>query len=550
MFHNPQTVPALAKKCHGTNRLRLVPLLSIIRVMPNKFAAALLLALPLLAVPVLAVLTACDSRPLPSADPATQLITNVVVIDGTGASRREASVRLQSGKILEVGNLQPGANDIVIDGGGQALAPGFIDTHSHADDELFEQPNALAATSQGITTAVLGQDGGSPFPLLDFRLKLLDNPVAVNVASYSGHNTLRAHVMKTDFRRHATEPEISVMGQFLREDLQAGSLGLAAGLEYDPGIYSNTEEVIALARIAADHGGRYISHVRSEDRWFEQAIDEIIEIGRQAEIPVQVSHIKLALTTLWGRAPEILAKMDAARDEGIAITADIYPYEYWQSGMMVLLPERDITDRSEVEFALEKLAPPGGMWFTYFAPQPEYVGKTLVEVAALRGVDPVTAFMDLIAESERYSAETGEMADMIIGTSMQEEDIKVLMAWPHTNICTDGSLDDLHPRGAGSFPRVLGRYVREQGLMSLEQAVHKMTGLSASHMGIEDRGVIRPGAAADLVLFDPDTVIDHATPKNPGALSSGISKVWVNGQIVFENNLPTGKRPGRFIARK
>jgi len=498
---------------------------------------------------MLAALTACESEPLPSADPATQLITGVSLIDGTGAPRRAAAVRIQSGKIIEVGDLRPRPNDSVIDGGGQVLAPGFIDTHSHADAQLFDQPDALAATSQGITSVVLGQDGGSPFPLLDFRFNLLNNPVAVNVAAYSGHNTLRAHVMQEGFRRHATKPEIAVMGQFLREDMQAGALGLAAGLEYDPGIYSETEEVIALARIAAEHGGRYISHVRSEDRWFEQAIDEIIEIGRQAEIPVQVSHIKLALTTLWGRAPDILAKMDAARAEGIDITADIYPYEYWQSGMMVLLPERDITDRAEVEFALEKLAPPEGMWFTYFAPQPEYVGKTLVEVAALRGVDPVTAFMQLIAESEQMSADTGENADMIIGTSMREDDIRELMAWPHTNICTDGSLDDLHPRGAGSFPRVLGRYVREQGLLSLEQAVHKMTGLSARHMGFEDRGVIRPGAIADLVLFDPETVLDHATPENPGALSSGISKVWVNGQIVFSDQRATAARPGRFIAR-
>jgi len=513
--------------------------------MPIKYVISVLLA-SLLLVSV----TACQSEPLPSADPATLLIMNFTLIDGTGSPRRDAMVRVQSGKIIEVGELDAGQNDVVIDGGGQVLAPGFIDTHSHADDELFDQPDALAATSQGITSVVLGQDGGSPFPLLNFRLKLLDNPVAINVASYSGHNTLRAHVMKDDFRRHATAPEISVMSQFLREDLQAGALGLAAGLEYDPGIYSDTEEVIALARIAADHGGRYISHVRSEDRWFEQAIDEIIEIGRQAKIPVQVSHIKLALTTLWGRAPDILARMDAAREAGIDITADIYPYEYWQSGMMVLLPERDINDREEVEFALEKLAPPEGMWFTYYAPQPEYVGKTLAEVAALRGVDPVTAFMDLIAASEKMSAETGQDADMIIGTSMREDDIRELMAWPHTNICTDGSLDDLHPRGTGSFPRVLGRYVREQGLMSLEQAVYKMTGLSASHMGFEDRGVIRPGAAADLVLFDPETVIDNATPKNPGALSTGISKVWVNGQLVFENKQSTGNRPGRFLARQ
>jgi N-acyl-D-amino-acid deacylase len=495
------------------------------------------------------VLTACDGEPLPSADPATQLITNVTLIDGTGAPPREEAVRILGGKIVDVGDLKARSGDVVIDGGGQVLAPGFIDTHSHADSELFEQPGALAAVSQGITSVVIGQDGGSPLPLIDFRFKLLDHPAAINVAAYSGHNTLRRHVLGEHYQREATEPEIAVMSQFLREDMMAGALGLAAGLEYDPGIYSSTAEVIALAKVAAGYGGRYISHVRSEDRWFEQAIDEIIEIGRAAGIPVQVSHIKLALTSLWGRAPEILAKMNRARSEGIDISADIYPYEYWQSGMMVLLPERDITDRTEVEFALRDLAPPEGLWFTQFDPQPEYVGKTLVEVAALRGVDPVTAFMGLIAESEAMAAETGEGADMIIGTSMQEEDIEVLMGWPHTNICTDGSLDDLHPRGAGAFPRVLGRYVRERGLLSLEEAVHKMTGLSAKHMGFTDRGIIRPGAAADLVLFDPDTVIDHATPQDPGALSSGIGTVWVNGQIVFHDGQETGLRPGGFIAR-
>jgi N-acyl-D-amino-acid deacylase len=494
-------------------------------------------------------LTACESEPLPSADPATQLITNVLLIDGSGAPQRAEAVRILGGKIIDVGELKARSGDIVIDGAGLVLAPGFIDTHSHADEELFEQPDALAAVSQGITSVVIGQDGGSPFPLFDFRLKMLDQPVAINVAAYSGHNTLRRHVLGESYQREASEPEISVMSQFLREDMQAGALGLAAGLEYDPGIYSSTEEVVALAKVAAGYGGRYISHVRSEDRWFEQAIDEIIDIGRSANIPVQVSHIKLALTSLWGRAPEILLKMDAARAEGIDITADIYPYEYWQSGMMVLLPERDISDRAEVEFALSDLAPPEGLWFTQFDPQPEYVGKTLVEVAQLRGVDPVTAFMDLIAESEAMAAQTGEGADTIIGTSMREEDIKILMAWPHTNICTDGSLEDLHPRGAGTFPRVLGRYVRELGLMSLEEAVHKMTGLSAQHMGFADRGIIRPGAVADLVLFDPDTVIDHATPQEPGALSSGISKVWVNGHIVFENGQETGLRPGRFIPR-
>jgi len=215
----------------------------------------------------------------------------------------------------------------------------------------------------------------------------------------------------------------------------------------------------------------------------------------------------------------------------------------------VLLPERDITNRAEVEFMLREIAPPDGMWFTLYEPQPEYVGMTLSEVAALRGSDPATAFMELIAASEAMSEETGRQTDMIIGTSMRADDVATLIAWPHSNICTDGILDDLHPRGAGSFPRVLGRYVREQELLPLEEAVRKMSGLAAQHMGIMDRGVIRPGAAADLVLFDPDTVIDNATPQDPQALSSGIIRVWVNGVEVYANGQETGARPGRFVAR-
>lgn len=499
---------------------------------------------------VICFLAACEQQPLPSADPVTHLIENVIVFDGSGAPGKPGMVRFQGNTILDVGELEQRPNDRVTNGDGLALAPGFIDTHSHADYELFEQPGALAAVSQGITTVIIGQDGSSPFPLLDFRMQLLDHPVAVNIAAYSGHNTIRAHVMKQDFRRHATDPEVAVMGQFLREDMQAGALGLATGLEYDPGIYSSRDEVIDLAKTAARHGGRYISHVRSEDRWFDDAIGEIIEIGRSAHIPVQISHFKLAMTSQWGRATEVIDRLDQARTEGIDITADIYPYEYWQSNMMVLLPERDILDRSQVELALTEIVPPDGLWFSQFDPQPEYVGKTLSEVALLRKTDPVTAFMELIALSEAVQAETGQGADMIIATSMQEQDIHSLLAWPHTNVCTDGSLLDQHPRGAGSFPRVLGRYVREQNVLSLEEAIHKMTGLSARHMGFEDRGLIRPGMVADLVLFDPDTVLDQATPDSPAKLSVGISKTWVNGQVVYENGTETGRFPGRFIARQ
>ncbi|MDX1380752.1 MAG: D-aminoacylase, partial [Xanthomonadales bacterium] len=487
---------------------------------------------------------------LPRADVDSRLIANVRIVDGSGAPAEAGAVRIRNGLIAERGLLEPLPGETVVDGGGRVLAPGFIDTHSHADRDLFEQPGALAAVSQGITTAVIGQDGDSPFPLLDFRFRLIEQPAAINVAAYSGHNTLREQVMGEDFRRTATETELHQMAQLLERDLEAGALGLAAGLEYDPGIYSNTIEVTALARVAAAQGGRYISHIRSEDRWFEQALDEIIAIGQAADLPVQISHLKLAMTRLWGRAPEILERLDAARAAGVDVTADVYPYEYWQSDMMVLLPERNITDREEVEFMLREIAPPDGMWFTRYHPQPGYVGKTLAAVAAERGTDPATAFMELIAASEAMRAETGRQADKIIGTSMHPDDVAALILWPHSNICTDGALTDLHPRGAGAFTRVLGRYVREEGLLSLEDAVRKMTALAADHMGLADRGRIQPGLAADLVLFDPDTVIDIATPQDPGALSSGIEKVWVNGVVVYDNGRETGARPGRFLARQ
>jgi N-acyl-D-amino-acid deacylase len=478
------------------------------------------------------------------------LIENVLIVDGSGAEGTPGSVRIAGPNIVATGDLRALEGERVINGGGQVLAPGFIDTHSHADSEIEERRDALAAVGQGITTVVVGQDGGSPFPLSDWFTVMEKAPAAVNVASYAGHNTLRDEVMGEDFRRVATPGEVETMSSLLQRELDSGALGLSIGLEYEPGIHSEPSEVLTLARVAAAAKSRYTSHVRSEDRWFWRAIDEIIEIGRVTGMPVQVTHMKLAMKSSWGKAAELIGKLDAARAEGIDITADVYPYEYWQSNMMVLIPSRDLGAREEYEFALSEIAPPEGFWLTQFDPQPEYVGKKLTEIADLRGVDPVTALMQLTAESVAFETENGSNADTMIGTSMIEEDIQALLAWPHTVVCTDGSLDDLHPRGTGTFPRVLGRYVREGSLMNLEEAIHKMTGLSAAHMGFTKRGLIKPGMAADLVLFDPGTVIDNATPENPQTPNSGISTVWVNGEIVFENGTSTGRYPGRVIRRK
>jgi N-acyl-D-amino-acid deacylase len=499
-------------------------------------------------------LSACDGQPpepvVAEAEPVNSwLISNVQIIDGSGAAAFPGSVRIADDQIVAVGELEPLPGEAVVDGGGQVLAPGFIDTHSHADRDIIAQPGALAAVGQGITTAIFGQDGGSPLPLSDFYAQIEAQPVALNIAAYSGHNTLRDAVMGKDFKRPATAAETEQMQSLLEADLRAGALGLSSGLEYDPGINSDPAEVMQLARLTAQYGGRYISHVRSEDRWFREALEEIISIGRETGIPVQISHIKLALKSLWGRAPEIIARLDQARAEGIDITADIYPYEYWQSDLSVLVPDRDPNNIKEISFALAELAPPEGIIFSQFDPDPSLVGQTLSAVAAARGETPVETFSTLLAQSQAMTEETGEGADMIIAASMTEADIITLLQWPHTNVCTDGMLVDLHPRGMGSFPRVLGRYVRELGALTLEEAVHKMSGLTAAHMGFTDRGLIAPGMAADLVLFDPATVTDNATTADPQAANTGITTVWVNGRAVFENGDITGQRPGVIIRR-
>jgi N-acyl-D-aspartate/D-glutamate deacylase len=480
--------------------------------------------------------------------PASTVIVNARVFDGTGAGERADAVRMVGDRIVEVGQITPGEHDTVIDADGLALAPGFIDTHSHADSDIFQHPQALAAVSQGITTVVVGMDGGSEYPLDDFFDRLEVEKTAVNIASYSGHGTIRSLVMGEDFRRPATKEEIGRMKAMLRQDLAAGALGLSSGLEYDPGIYSDREELLQLAAETAAYGGRYSSHIRSEDRWFWEAIEEVIDIGRETGIPVHISHLKLALRRNLGQAQELIDILDEARASGIDISADIYPYTYWQSTLTVLFPDRDFENRKEAEFALSQITTPEDAYLGVYEPNPAYVGKSLREVSILRGSDPAQTLMDLIREARVWEKKTGNSnAESVIAVSMDEADIERLMNWRHTNFCTDGSLMASHPRGFGSYPRVLGRYVRERAAMDLATAVHKSSGLAAAHVGLSDRGTIRPGMKADLLLFKPDTVIDHATPQQPEALSSGIERVWVNGVSVFQSGRASGDLPGQIL---
>ncbi|HEY8175187.1 MAG TPA: serine hydrolase, partial [Gemmatimonadaceae bacterium] len=473
------------------------------------------------------------------------LIINASVIDGTGAPARRAEVRIVNGRIDAIGHGTRNATDRVIDARGLTLAPGFIDTHSHHDWELSKLRDARAAVNQGITTIVAGQDGASRFPLHAHFAQLDTQPAAINVASYVGHGTIRRRVIGDDYKRAANASELERMRQILREEMAAGALGLSTGLEYDPGIFSTREEVLELAKVAGAAGGRYISHMRSEDREFWDALDELITIGRVANMPVQVSHMKLAMRGLWGLGDSLVTVLDRARAQGIQVTADVYPYTMWQSTLTVLYPKRNFTDRAETDFILKEVAAPEDLVIGEYAPNPSYAGKNVAQIAMLRGSDPATTLMALIAESQAKQAD-----ESVVAKGMDERDIATIMRWPFTNICSDGQLDGAHPRGFGSFTRVLGRYVREQHVLTLEDAIRKMTSLAAANVGITDRGIVRPGMAADLVLFDPATVGDRATIAEPHAASVGIRTVWVNGEEVYDGAKTTGRFPGKALRRE
>lgn len=472
------------------------------------------------------------------------IIKNAQVIDGSGEASFVGDVGINADTIAAVGNLSKAVAEIEIDAFGLVLSPGFIDTHSHHDWGMFDKRDLLALTSQGVTTMIVGQDGGSQFPLTRLMSKLDSAPVAINVGSYTGHNTLRRIVLGEKYQREATKEEEGQMKEMLERDLKAGSLGLSTGLEYDPGIYSNQNEVLELANVVARYKGRYISHMRSEDRYFWDALREIINIGKQSAVPVQISHAKLAMKSLWGQSDKVVGILDSARDAGIDITADIYPYPYWQSTMTVLFPERNFKDRQAASFALTELTTPEGVLIGDYSPNPEYVGKTLAEVAVIQKTDPVQTLMDLIEIVEEQEGD-----ESIIATSMTEEDIKRIMKWPYTNICSDGTLEGLHPRGHGSFTKILRHYVREEQTLSLEEAIHKMTKQAALNLNLTRIGEIQPGYFADLVLFDPNTVADQATSKHPHALSVGINRVIVSGIEVLNENGATGQFPGRTIRR-
>ncbi len=474
------------------------------------------------------------------------IIRNATIIDGTGHPRRQGDVGVTGDRIVAVGDLGAAAGEREVVAAGRVLAPGFIDAHTHDDRAVLCGPACMGCKmSQGVTTVVVGNCGISlspttmarrPVPPLDllgdaewwtfgsfgdYADRLARDPAPVNTVALIGHMSLRVGAMGDDLSRAASDAEAERMRARLAECLAEGASGFSTGLWYAPNNAAPTEEVIAVATALRDAGGLYVTHMRDEGDGVLDSIEETLRIGRDAGVPVVISHHKCAMPENWGRSRETLTLIDRAAQQQ-QVDFDVYPYD---AGSTVLMPAR-VRDDIAVQI-------------TWSVPHPEMAGRMLADVAQDWGVDAREAASRLLPAGAIYF-------------QMEEADVRRIMAHPRAMIGSDGLPHDStpHPRLWGTFPRVLGHYARDLGLFSLETAVHKMTGRTAAVFGLTDRGVIRAGAYADLVLFDPATVRDAATFANPTAPSEGIIETWVNGRPAWRDGSgATPERAGRLVTR-
>lgn len=471
------------------------------------------------------------------------LIRNADLIDGTGGPRRTGDVAVSGDRIVAIGDVGPSYAEIEVDASGLVLCPGFIDVHTHDDRLLLSDPDMSAKASQGVTTVVVGNCGVSlapfvaatrPTPPLDLLgdagwyrfpsfaayLEEVDaHPAATNALFLVGHQTLRVGAMDS-LDRPATAAEIATMKSHVEEAMRAGAAGLSTGLFYPPARHAPTEEVIALAEAVRPFGGLYATHLRDEGPRLEESVEEALEIGRRAGIGVVLSHHKASGVKNHGKVARTLARIDEAAKTQ-PVTLDVYPYA---ASSTVLLPQR-IGDATRVIVTWSEKLPEAG-------------GRELSELAREHGVSMQEMAERLIPAGAIYFA-------------MSEDDVQTVLRYPGAMIGSDGLPHDPkpHPRLWGTFPRVLGHYSRELGLMPLEEAVRRMTGLPAQKLGLAGRGTLAEGAIADLVLFDPDEVIDSATFENPVQPAAGIIAVFVAGKPVWQEGESTGERPGRALRR-
>ncbi len=466
------------------------------------------------------------------------VIKNATIIDGSGRVSVRGDVKIRDGKIIKIGKVKTSKNDEVIDANGKILAPGFIDIHNHSESGLLTEGTAANQVSQGITTILVGPDGSSPFPIADY-LAQLNGKIAPNVGAFIGHASLREQVMNEDYARKTTPEELEKMLVLMEQAMKDGAFGLSSGLEYDVGYSASTEELIELSKVAAKFKGIYMTHMRDEEEGMLDAIRESIRIGKEAKIPVQISHIKMGNKNVWGKSVEAIAIIENERKNGFDVTADVYPYTAWASTITVLVPSRKHEDRAEVEKGLSNVGGADKVLVTSCAAHRDYEGKTLEEIAKSQNVSPVDVYIKIVKDGGAG----------VVCNSMNETDVKSFYTQSWAMVSSDGGIGSRHPRGTGTFTRVLGKFVRENKWFSLEEAIRKMSAFPANRLGLKDRGLIKKGMQADLVLFDRDKVIDRATFTEPQNFSEGIEIVFVNGAKVWENGKITGNLPGMILRK-
>jgi N-acyl-D-amino-acid deacylase len=504
----------------------------------------------------------------PRAQPATETFDLVIaagrVVDGSGGPWFIADIGIRGDRIARIGDLRRASATVRIDAAGLVVAPGFIDPHVHARERIFAIPSAEGYLLQGLTTVVDGNDGSSPLPLAPWFEKVQATTVSPNVAAFVGQGTVREAVMGTANRK-ATGAEIAKMQALVAQAMQDGAMGLSTGLAYVPGAYTPTDEIVALATTAREHGGIYISHMRDEGGAVLESVRETIAIGERARIPVQISHHKVGGRRQFGQSVQSLALIGAARARGIDVTFDQYPYTASQTGLTLIFPRWALADdklderlgnpgtRKEIRtgmlaFIDERFGDdPSRIQLVRCGHDPALAGKTIADLLKAAG-QPITqvATADMVIDLQLKGGCSA------IFHAYDEPDVERFLQSPFGMIGSDGSLTrpgdgSPHPRAFGTYPRVLGHYVRERGVITLEDAVRKMTAFPAARLGLRERGLLRPGLAADITVFDPATIADRATFADPHHYSVGVRYVLVNGQLTVKDGAHTGVRAGRVL---
>jgi N-acyl-D-amino-acid deacylase len=522
-------------------------------------------------VALLAGLSVPCSAPGQEADqPYDLIIRSGRIVDGSGNPWHSGDVAIRDGRIARIGRLEGATATRALDARGLVVAPGFVDIHMHVSTALPERPDARNLIADGVTSIVSGNCGDSKVDLQEWFAGLEESGVALNVASLIGHNTVRRAVMGSD-KRAPTPEEMQEMEALVAKAMEDGAVGFSTGLTYVPGTYAETDEIVALARVAARYGGIYATHMRNEGEKVFEAIEESLTVARAAGLPLEISHFKQLNKLHWGESPQMLERIELARAEGIDVTLDQYPYTASSTRLGRMLPssalaggaeamKRRLADpqqrRKIADEMLRRTREVRGYEHLDYAVVAEAKWDPSLEGKSLREINRLWDREDTLEAEVETTLDLMEKGFVrMVYHRMNEDDVVRIMRHPLTMVARDGGVPAYgegkpHPRSYGAATRVLGRYMREKKILSLEEAVRKLTSLPAQRVGFQDRGLLREGMWADIVIFNPETIGDAATFEEPHQYSHGIHAVLVNGELVLDDGQPTTVRPGQILRHR